>query len=191
MRQTACARRVPSWYDRRRHPGREPHDRHEAAGIRQPARRRGGAWPFAARAQQAERVRRIGVFTTWPRTIRKLRARLAAFPQGLQQLGWIVGRTCGSIIAGVAAIDADRMRKYAAELVALAPDVILAAPHRVAPLLQATRTVPIVFAGVARPGRCGLCREPGTAGRQHHGFIQFEYGISAKWLELLKEIAPA
>ena len=116
--------------------------------------------------------------------------RLAAFLQGLQQLGWTEGRNV-RIDYRWGAGDADRIRRYAAELVALAPDVILATGSAAsAPLLQATRTVPIVFVIVPDPVGAGFVDSLARPGGNATGFIQFEYGMSAKWLELLKEIAP-
>ena len=116
------------------------------------------AWPLAARAQQAERMRRIGVLMPAAADDPEGQARIAAFLQGLQQLGWTDGRNV-RIDTRWGAGDADRIRRYAAELVALAPDVILAAgTSTVGPLLQATRTVPIVFAQRHRSGRRRLRR---------------------------------
>jgi putative tryptophan/tyrosine transport system substrate-binding protein len=147
------------------------------------------AWPLAARAQQTERVRRIGVLTgiaNEPDT----QARHAAFLQELRQLGWTEGRNV-RIDARWAAGNAADTGKYAAELVALAPDVILAiGSGTVAALLQATRTVPIVFAIVPDPVGAGYVDSLSRPGGNATGFMQFEYGLSAKWLELLKEIAP-
>ena len=117
-------------------------------------------------------------------------ARIAAFLQGLQQLGWTDGRNV-RIDTRWSAGDAEDIRKYAAELVALAPDVILASgTPTVGPLLQATRTVPIVFALVPDPVGAGFVDSLARPGGNATGFMQFEYGMSAKWLELLKEIAP-
>ena len=117
-------------------------------------------------------------------------ARIAAFLEGLQQLGWTVGRNAQIDIRWPTG-DA-RPRKYAAELVALAPDVILATGvYAGSPLQQATRTVPIVFVLVVGSGRRWLRREPGAAGRQRHRIFTSEYSMSGKWLELLKQIAPA
>jgi putative tryptophan/tyrosine transport system substrate-binding protein len=150
------------------------------------------AGPLGARAQQAERVRRIGVLTSGATADDPDgRTRRAAFLQGLQQLGWIDGRNI-RIDYRWGAGDADSMRKYAAELVALAPDVILASgTATVAPLLQATRTVPIVFVQVTDPVGAGFVDSLARPGGNATGFTLFEYGISGKWLELLKEIAPA
>jgi putative ABC transport system substrate-binding protein len=146
------------------------------------------AWP--ARAQQADRVQRIGVLMPLAADDPVAQARTAAFLQGLQQLGWTDGRNV-RIEARWAKGNADDIRRHAAELAALAPDVILATGSgTVAPLLQATRTVPVVFVIVPDPVGAGfvdsLARPAGNA----TGFIMFEYGLSAKWLELLKQIAP-
>jgi putative tryptophan/tyrosine transport system substrate-binding protein len=149
------------------------------------------AWPLAARAQQGERMRRIGVLIAGSREDDPDgQTRSAAFLQGLQQLGWTDGRNL-QIDYRWAAGDADHTRKYAAELVALAPDVILASgTATVAPLLQATRTVPIVFAQVTDPVGAGFVDSLARPGGNATGFLLFEYSISGKWLELLKEIAP-
>ena len=150
------------------------------------------AWPLGARAQQSERVRRIGVLTSGATADDPDgRVRTSAFLQGLQQSGWIDGRNI-RIDYRWGAGDADNMRKYAAELVTLAPDVILASgTATVAPLLQATRTVPIVFVQVTDPVGAGFVDSLARPGGNATGFTLFEYGISGKWLELLKEIAPA
>jgi putative tryptophan/tyrosine transport system substrate-binding protein len=148
------------------------------------------AWPFAARAQQGERMRRIGVLTTFAEDDAEGVARNAAFLQALAQLGWTDGRNVRMEYRRGAS-DPDRIREYAAELAALAPDVILATGNAtLAPLLQATRTVPIVFAAVADPVGAGFVDSLARPGGNATGFILFEYGISGKWLELLKEIAP-
>jgi putative ABC transport system substrate-binding protein len=148
-------------------------------------------WPLAARAQQGEQMRRIGVLTSGAAADDPDgQVRSAAFVQGLQQLGWTDGRNI-RIDYRWGAGDADNMRKYAAELVALAPDVILASgTASVAPLLQATRTVPIVFVQVTDPVGAGFVDSLAHPGGNATGFLLFEYAISAKWLELLKEIAP-
>jgi putative ABC transport system substrate-binding protein len=148
------------------------------------------AWPLAARAQQAERMRRIGVIETLTADDEESLARKAAFLQGLQQLGWTDGRNV-RIEARGAQGDADQIRRHAAELVALAPDVILAGgTANVGPLLQATRTVPIVFVNVADPVGAGFVNSLARPGGNATGFIQFEYSLSGKWVELLKQIAP-
>ena len=151
------------------------------------------AWPLAARAQQpGERVRRIGVLSgglnpSEPDT----QANITAFHAGIGAIGLDrSAATCGSIIAGPWAMPSD-IRKYAAELVALAPDVILTSGNASMPaLLQATRTVPIVFVNVADPVGAGFVDSLARPGGNATGFIQFEYNLSGKWLELLKEIAP-
>ena len=135
-------------------------------------------------------MRRIGVLMTLAADDPVAQARIAAFLQGLQQSGWTVGRNV-RIDYRWAAGNADDTRKYAAELVALAPDVILAAGSAAAaPLLQATRTVPIVFANVPDPVGAGFVDSLARPGGNVTGFTSFEYGMSGKWLELLKEIAP-
>jgi len=148
------------------------------------------AWPLAARAQQPERMRRIGVLMPSAADDPEFQARMTAFVQGLAQLGWLDGRNV-RIDTRWGVADADRIRKYAAELVALAPDVILAAGGAVVPpLLQATRSVPIVFTQTPDPVGAGFVQSLARPGGNVTGFTIFEYGISAKWLELLKEIAP-
>jgi putative tryptophan/tyrosine transport system substrate-binding protein len=148
------------------------------------------AWPLAARAQQPDRMRRIGVLAPFAADDPEQQVRVAAFVQGLQQLGWTDGRNV-QIDYRWAAGDADRMRKYAAELIALAPDAILAAGGAtVGPLLQATRTVPVVFTLTPDPVGAGFVDSLARPGGNATGFTNFEYGIGVKWLELLKEIAP-
>jgi putative ABC transport system substrate-binding protein len=149
------------------------------------------AWPLAGRAQQAERVRRIGVLMGTAADDPQSQARTAAFAQGLAQLGWIDGRNV-QIDTRWATTNADDIRRHAADLVALAPDVILAATGTltVAPLLQATRTVPIVFVLVVDPVGAGFVASLAKPGGNATGFTIFEYGMSGKWLELLKEVAP-
>ncbi|MFZ2137554.1 MAG: ABC transporter substrate-binding protein [Xanthobacteraceae bacterium] len=148
------------------------------------------AWPLAARGQQPERMRRIGVLTNIAENDPESKARNAAFQQGLQQLGWIDGRNV-RIDTRWTLGDAERTRKYAAELVALSPDVILAIGTEVmASLQQATRTVPIVFVLVPDPVGAGIVDSLSRPGGNATGFTPSEYGIGGKWLELLKEIAP-
>jgi putative ABC transport system substrate-binding protein len=148
------------------------------------------AWPFAARAQQSERVRRIGVLTNLAGDDPEGQVRLTAFAQALAQLGWTVGQNL-RIEHRWTAGDAERLRRYAAELIALAPDVVLATSNiTVAPLLQATRTVPIVFVQVVDPVGAGFIDSLARPGGNATGFILFEYSLSGKWLELLKEVAP-
>jgi putative tryptophan/tyrosine transport system substrate-binding protein len=152
----------------------------------------GGAagWPLAARAQQRERTRRIGVLMNFAANDAEGQARLAAFLQGLQEAGWAVGRNL-RIDLRWGGGDPESFRKQSAELLALAPDVILASSSAaLAPLLQATRTVPIVFTTVADPVGAGYVDSLARPGGNATGFIVFEYSIAAKWLELLKEIAP-
>jgi putative ABC transport system substrate-binding protein len=147
---------------------------------------------MVARAQQADRVRQIGVLMAATADDPDFQARFAAFQQGLQQLGWSDGRNV-HIDTRWATTKPDDIRRHAAELAALAPDVILAGSgtSTVAPLLQATRTVPIVFAVVIDPVGAGFVDSLARPGGNATGFTLFEYGISGKWLELLKEIAPA
>jgi putative ABC transport system substrate-binding protein len=149
------------------------------------------AWPLAVQAQQGERMRRIGVLTSGAAADDPDgQIRSAAFLQELQHLGWTDGRNIRFDYRWGAG-DADNIRKYAAELVALAPDVILASgTATVGPLLQATRTVPIVFAQVTDPVGAGFIDSLAHPGGNATGFLLFEYSISGKWLELLKEIAP-
>jgi putative ABC transport system substrate-binding protein len=148
------------------------------------------AWPIAARGQQGERMRRIGVLMPTSADDAQGQARVAAFQEGLHQRGWTVGGNV-RIDARWAAGNADLIRKYAAELVASAPDVILAAgTATVMPLVQATRTLPIVFAIAPDPVGSGLVDSLARPGGNVTGFTTFEYSIAAKWLELLKEIAP-
>jgi putative ABC transport system substrate-binding protein len=153
----------------------------------------GGAavtWPLAARAQQGERMRRIGVLMPFPEDNPVGQARLAAFRQGLLQLGWADGRNV-RIDSRWGAGDASLTRTYARELVALAPDVVMAVSSgAVAPLREVTRTVPIVFAVVADPLGAGYVENLAQPGGNVTGFLGYEYTLSGKWLELLKEIAP-
>jgi putative ABC transport system substrate-binding protein len=147
------------------------------------------AWPLAARAQQGERIRRIGVLSGIADDP-ILRPRLAAFVQGLQQLGWIEGRNV-HIDYRWGGGEVDAIRKHAAELAALGPDVILGTGGPVTEqLLKATRTVPIVFVNVPDPVGSGLVDRLSRPGGNATGFMQFEYSLSGKWLELLKQIAP-
>lgn len=147
--------------------------------------------PAAARAQQRERMRLIGVLLPATPDDVEFQARIAAFHQGLQQSGWIVGRNV-RIDTRWATPDAAEIRRHAAELAALAPDVILAhAATTLAPLLQLTRTVPVVFPTVIDPVGAGFVDSMARPGGNATGFMAFEYSLSGKWLELLKEIAPA
>jgi putative ABC transport system substrate-binding protein len=148
------------------------------------------AWPLAAHAQQAERVRRIGVLVGLAANDPKGQATIAALLRALQQLGWVDGRNA-RIDYRWGAGSADDMRKYAVELVTLAPDVMVATGGAsVGPLLQATRTVPIVFANVPDPVGSGFVESLSRPGGNATGFVQFEYNLSGKWPELLKQIAP-
>jgi putative tryptophan/tyrosine transport system substrate-binding protein len=148
------------------------------------------AWPLTARAQQGPPMRRIGVLLAFAADDQLPKARLAAFTQGLRQLGWTVGQNV-QIDYRWADDNADNMRKYAAELVALAPDVILAhSSAAVATLLRATRTVPIVFTSVAEPVGAGYVDSLARPGGNATGFTVFDYAIGGKWLNLLKEVAP-
>ena len=149
------------------------------------------AWPVAARAQQGERVRHIGVFMPAAAdNAEAYRARIEAFQQTLGQLGWTIGRNL-RIDTRWATTNADRMRIFAAELVALAPDVILASGDTAMPALrQATRTVPIVFVQVADPVGAGFVDSLARPGGNVTGFMVFEFSLSGKWLELLKQLAP-
>ena len=148
------------------------------------------AWPLAARAQQPDRMRRIGVLMNLAADDAEGQARIAAFVQALQRLGWSDGRNV-RIDYRWAAGDAGRFHKYAEELLALLPDVILAsATPSVQALQQATRTVPIVFAIVADPVGAGFVDSLARPGGNVTGFTPFEYGMSGKWLELIKELVP-
>src|SRR5947209_6129316 len=149
-------------------------------------------WPRAAHAQQDEGMRRIGVLMASAADDSENQARMAAFLRGLAQLGWTDGRNV-RIYTRWATTNADDLRRHAAELAALAPDVLVAATGTatVAPLLQATRTVPIVFAVVVDPVGAGFVASLARPGGNATGFTTFEYGLSGKWLELLKQIAPS
>jgi ABC-type uncharacterized transport system substrate-binding protein len=148
------------------------------------------AWPLGARAQQADRGRRIGALMALAANDSEGQARLAAFLQGLQEAGWVVGRNV-QIDYRWGAGDADLSRRYAAELVALTPDVILGAGTlSLGPLLHATRVVPIVFVHAADPVGAGFVDSLARPGGNATGFTLFEYSTSGKWLELLKQIAP-
>jgi putative tryptophan/tyrosine transport system substrate-binding protein len=148
------------------------------------------AWPLAARAQQPERMRRIGVLMNLAADDAEGQTRTAAFLQGLQQLGWTDGGNV-RIDYRWAAGDAVRFQRYADELLALAPDVILAvAVPSVQALQRATRTVPIVFANVSDPVASGFVQSLARPGGNATGFMQFEFDLPGKWLELLKQVAP-
>src|SRR5215467_3136980 len=148
------------------------------------------SWPLAARAQQQEHMRRIGVLMNAVENKRQGQARVAAFRQVLQQLGWSDG---GNVRIDIrwGKNDIDRERKYAAELVTLAPDVILAAgTMSVAALQRETRTIPIVFNNVSDPVGAGFVSDLAHPGGNATGFMIFEYSMSGKWLELLKQTVP-
>jgi putative tryptophan/tyrosine transport system substrate-binding protein len=148
------------------------------------------AWPLGVSAQQPDRMRRIGVLLPATADDPQYQAWFGAFLQGLAQSGWIIGRNV-QIDTRWATANADAVRRHAAELAALAPDVILTpGASTVGPLLQATRTVPIVFAAVADPVGAGFVNSLAQPGGNTTGFMAFEYSISGKWLELLKQIAP-
>jgi putative tryptophan/tyrosine transport system substrate-binding protein len=147
-------------------------------------------WPVAARAQQGERVRLIGVLMNTAADDTVFQTRVGAFLQGLALLGWTIGRNV-RIEVRWSGGKADEARRYATELAALAPDVILAhGVSSVRPLLQTTRTVPIVFPIASDPVGAGLVDSLARPGGNATGFMSFEYTLSGKWLELLKDIAP-
>jgi putative ABC transport system substrate-binding protein len=149
------------------------------------------ARPVVARAQQGEHLRRIGVLISGGADDSEVKTFLAAFRQGLAQLGWTEGRNV-QIDARFGQGDADRARKYAAELVALTPDVILTTGSAATEqMIKTTRTVPIVFAVVPDPVGSGFVDSLSQPGGNATGFLQFEYSLCGKWLELLKQIAPA
>jgi putative ABC transport system substrate-binding protein len=149
------------------------------------------AWPMAALAQQTDRMRRIGLLMNRAADNPEGQDRIAAFHQALQELGWTVGRNV-RIDTRWGEDDAERERKYATELVALAPDIILASGTlSVAALQQVSRTLPIVFAAVTDPVGAGFVDSLARPGGNATGFMIYEYSLSAKWLELLKQIAPS
>jgi ABC-type uncharacterized transport system substrate-binding protein len=148
------------------------------------------AWPLAARAQQGERMRRIGVLMPAAADDPVIQARVGAFLQGLALLGWTIGRNV-RVDTRWATANAAEIRRHAAELVALAPDVILASgASTVGPLLQVTRSVPIVFPSTGDPVGAGFVDSLARPGGNATGFMSYEYSMAGKWLELLKEIAP-
>jgi putative tryptophan/tyrosine transport system substrate-binding protein len=148
------------------------------------------AWPFAARAQEGERLRRIGALMNFQSDGPEGQSRIAAFLQELQKLGWKEGGTVRTDVRW-AGDDAERYRRYSEELVALKPDVILASgSSSVAALQRITRNVPIVFANVVDPVGAGYVTSLARPGGNTTGFTAFEYSIGGKWLELLKQIAP-
>lgn len=146
--------------------------------------------PFVARAQAPDRMRRVGVLTPWAANDTEAQDRVKAFVQALPQLGWTVGQNV-RIDNRWGDGKVDTTRKYAAELIALAPDVILAlSSAALAPLLEVDRAVPIVFAGIADPVAAGYVESLSRPGGNATGFTIYEYSIGGKWLELLKEMAP-
>jgi putative ABC transport system substrate-binding protein len=148
------------------------------------------AWPLIARAQQSGRMRRIGVLEPLAADDPEAEARHKAFEEALQQLGWTLGQNV-QLEYRSAGGDPDRLRTVVAELIALAPDVILSqSSNSLAALLHATRTIPIVFTVVADPVGAGYVDSLAHPGGNATGFTNFEYSIAGKWLELLKEIAP-
>jgi putative ABC transport system substrate-binding protein len=148
------------------------------------------AWPLATRAQQGQRMRLVGILLPAAEYDRVYQDRVRAFLQGLQELGWTIDRNLR--IDTRWASDAAEIRRHAAELVALAPDIILAqGASTVAPLLQVTRTVPIVFPAIVDPVGAGLVNSLARPGGNVTGFMGVEYSLSGKFLELLKEIAPS
>jgi len=148
------------------------------------------AWPSAARAQELERTRRIGVLMHVTESDPDGRARLTALIEALKVLGWVEGRNVRFDVRW-GADDPDRYLRQSAELIAMAPDVLVApTSFTLAPLLRATRSVPIVFIGVIDQVGGGFVSSLGKPGGNATGFVAFEYAIAAKWLELLKEIAP-
>ena len=148
------------------------------------------AWPLAARGQQPNGMPRIAVLTSGNADNQLFKSALAAFQQGLQQLGWTNGRNV-RIDLRIGAGDIDNIRKHTSDLAALAPEVIVAiGSSTVGQLLQATRTVPIVFVFVPDPFGSGFVNSLSRPGGNATGFMAFEYSLSAKWVELLKQIAP-
>jgi putative tryptophan/tyrosine transport system substrate-binding protein len=148
-------------------------------------------WPLGAPAQQDERIRRVGVLMNLAAEDPESQRRVTAFVQGLQELGWTDGRNV-QIETRWGASDPERNRRYAAELVALAPDVILAAGTPVLVALQReSRSIPIVFASIVDPVGAGFAERLSRPGGNATGFTLFEYAISGKWLELLKELLPS
>jgi putative ABC transport system substrate-binding protein len=148
------------------------------------------AWPLAARAQRVDRMRRIGLLIGLASDDPESSRRLTAFVQGLEQSGWSEGRNLRTAVR-FGAGDALRVRKYAEELVAMAPDAIMTTGSlSLGALLQETRRIPIVFAQVADPVGAGFVQSLAWPGGNATGFTTYEYGVSRKWLELIKEIAP-
>jgi len=149
------------------------------------------AWPLAARAQQPDRIRTVGLIVAAAENDPEFQSRIAALRQGLAQLGWNEGQNLRLDIRW-ATTNPALLRKHAAELVALAPDVIISASGTttMVPLLELTRTVPIVFTLVIDPVGAGFVASLARPGGNVTGFLMFEYGLAGKWLELLKQVAP-
>jgi putative ABC transport system substrate-binding protein len=147
-------------------------------------------WPIAAGAEQAQRVRRISVLLGAGADDAFSRSRLLAFEQALQELGWTQGRNA-QINYRWASGDADNFRKHAGEMVALAPDVMVAVGGALGPLLEATRTLPIVFVFAADPVGSGFIESMSRPGGNATGFMLFSFSLNAKWLQILKEVAPS
>jgi ABC-type uncharacterized transport system substrate-binding protein len=148
------------------------------------------AWPLAARAQQPDRMRRIGILTTFAETDPESKAWLAAFEAGLQKLGWTSGRNV-TVAYRWAAGDENRINRYAAELVTTAPDAIfVVSTQALVPLQRLTRSLPIVFVQVSDPVRLGLVASLARPGGNITGFVNFEHAIGGKWLEFLKDTMP-
>ena len=149
------------------------------------------AWPLAARAQQPERMRRIGVLMGWPESDPEAQSALAAFVQGLQQLGWADGRNVRIDTRWSTPADPESMQRSAKELVTLQPDLVLShTTPTTATLLQQTRTIPIIFTVVADPVGSGFVASVSRPGGNVTGFMIIEGSLGGKWVELLKEIAP-
>ena len=149
------------------------------------------AWPLAARAQQGERVRRIGVLTAYSESDPEAQARVGAFREGLQKLGWTEGRNIWIDIRWTTPGDAKSVQRFAKELVALQPDLILTQTTPItATLLQETRTIPIIFANIADPVGSGFVASFSRPSGNVTGFLNMEPTMAGKWLEPLKEIAP-
>src|SRR5262245_26912565 len=149
------------------------------------------AWPFAARAQQGDRMRRIGVLSGLAVNDPETQAYIAALQRGLQDAGWTVGRNVRIDHRSIGG-NAEDARKNATELIALGPDVLVATGGAsIGPLFQATRSIPIVFANVPDPVGSGFVQSLSRPGGNITGFLQFEYSLTGKWPELLKQIAPS
>jgi putative ABC transport system substrate-binding protein len=164
---------------------------HEAARVHRIHRSATAAWPLAAYAQQSERMARIGVLMNRAASDPQGQPRVAAFKEGMQQLGWSEGRSV-QINLRWGEDDVDLEQKSAAELIALAPDIIFASGTlSVAVVRRLSRTVPIVFVGVTDPLGAGFVDSLARPGGNTTGFMIYEYTLSGKWLQLLKEIAPS